>query len=180
MKLAIAIPNSGVIKSQTVNSLLGLVKTLKCEYYTLLQEGSILHAIRENLVKKAIELKCTHLLFIDSDMVFEKDSFERLLKRKRDIVGVTYNTRKLPPQKILWKQGKGKFYETTAVPTGFMLIDLKVFKDLPHPWFFWEVNEQGETITGEDYWFCTKAREKGFKVWVDISIPIKHLGDFQF
>lgn len=180
MKLAIAIPNTGIIKVQTVNSLLGLVKNLKCEYYTLLQEGSILHAIRENLVKKAIELKCTHLLFIDSDMVFEKDAFEKLFKRKKDIVGVTYNTRKYPPQKILWTQGKDKFYQAEAVPTGFMLIDLKVFKKLSHPWFFWEVDSQGEPVTGEDYWFCRKAREAGYKVWVDLSIPVKHVGDYLY
>ena len=183
IKLAIAIPNSGIIKAQTVSSLLGLVKNFKCEYYTLLQEGSILHAVRENLVKKALELKCTHLLFIDSDMVFEKDAFERLLKRKKDIVGVTYNTRKYPSQKIQWKaiiKPKGDFYEVEAVPTGFMLIDLKVFKGLPHPWFFWEVDNAGQTITGEDYWFCREARMRGYEVWVDLSLPIKHIGDYAY
>lgn len=180
MKLGIAIPHTGTIKSQTVTSLLALVKNLKCEYYTLLQEGCILHALRENLVKKAIELKCTHLLFIDSDMVFQKDIVEKLVKRKKDIVGIVPNTRKFPPQKILWKKikGTGKCYEVEAVPTGFMLVDLKVFEKLTHPWFFWEVNDKGETVTGEDFWFCTKAREAGFKVWVDTSIPIGHLGDY--
>ena len=180
-KLAICIPNTGVIKTQTVSSLLRLVKNLRCKYYTLFQEGSILHAIRENLVKTALELKCTHLLFIDSDMVFTEDAFERLLKRNKDIVGVTYNTRKLPTERILWKDikgAKGNFYEVEAVPAGFMLINLKVFKDLQHPWFFWGVDDKGVPITGEDYWFCTKAREKGFKVWVDKSINIGHLGDF--
>lgn len=183
MKLAICIPHTGVVKTQTVNSLLGLVKNLKCEYYTLLQEGSILHAVRENLVQKALDMKCTHLLFIDTDMVFEKDAFERLLKHKKDIVGVTYNTRKQPSQKILWQsvgKPKGDFYEVEGVPTGFMLINLKVFKKLPHPWFFWEVDSLGQTVTGEDFWFCTRAREKGYEVWVDLSIPVKHVGDYQY
>lgn len=180
MKLAIAIPHTGNLKPQMVYSLLGLVKSLKCEYLTLLQEGSILHAQRENLVKKALELKCTHLLFIDSDMVFEKDAFERLMKRKKDIVGVTYNVRRLPLQKIQWKAiGKPKrdFYEVEAVPAGFMLIDLNILKNLLHPWFFWEVDELGNPVTGEDCWFCTRAREKGYKVWVDLSLKIGHVGD---
>jgi len=180
MKIAIAIPNTGVVKAQTVNSLMGLVKNLKCEYYTLLQEGSILHAIRENLVKKAIELKCTHLLFVDTDMVFHKEALNKLIKRKKDIVGVSYNTRKQPSERILWTKGKGNFYEAEAVPTGFMLINLKVFKKLRHPWFFWEVDTMGNPVTGEDYWFCRLAREHGFKVWVDLSISIKHLGDYQY
>lgn len=183
MKLAIAIPNSGVIKAQTVNSLLGLVKNLKCEYYTLLQEGSILHAVRESLVYKALELKCTHILFIDSDMVFEKDAFERLLKRKKDIVGVSYNMRRLPLQKIQWKavgKAKGDFYEVEAVPTGFMLINLKIVDYMTHPWFFWQVNNIGETVTGEDYWFCALARKAGFKIWLDKSINILHIGDYRF
>ncbi len=130
IKLAICIPHTGLIKAQTVSSLLALTKTLKCEYNLLLQEGSILHQLRENLVKKALELNCTHLLFIDSDMVFEKDAFERLLKRKKDIVGTVYNKRKNPLEPILWKaidEAKGDFYEVEAVPTGFLHINNKIF-----------------------------------------------------
>lgn len=183
MKLAIAIPNTGTIKAQTVSSLLGLVKNLKCEYYTLLLEGSILHQVRENLVKKAIELKCTHILFIDSDMVFDKESFNTLFKHKKDIVGVSYNMRRLPLEKIQWKavdKVDKDFYQVEAVPTGFMLVNLKVFKKLTHPWFFWEVNNLGETVTGEDFWFCTRAREIGYNVWVDLSIDVKHIGDYAY
>lgn len=183
MKLAIAIANSGTIKTKTFESLFSLVRTLKCSYYLLTQEGSVLHQIRESLVFKAMELKCTHILFIDSDMIFEKDAFERLMKRNKDIVGVVYNMRKNPPQAIQWKavnKPKGDFYEVEAVPTGFMLINLKVFEKLKHPWFFWEVNTLGETVTGEDFWFCSRAREKGFKVWVDKSLKIGHLGDWIF
>lgn len=180
IRLAIAIPNTGVVNSQTVSSLMGMVKNLKCEYYTLTQEGSILHAMRENLVKKALELKCTHLLFVDTDMVFDKDALNKLIKHKKDIVGVTYNTRKLPSERILWTKGEGDFYEAEAVPTGFMLIDLKVFKKLPHPWFFWEVDTMGNPVTGEDYWFCRLAREHGFKVWVDLSIKVLHCGDYLY
>ena len=96
MKVAICIPHLGLIKAQTVASLTRLLKRIKVDWHVLMAEGSILHCTRERLVKKAIEVGCTHVLFVDSDMEFEPDSLDRLLKRDKDIIGVLYNTRSEP------------------------------------------------------------------------------------
>lgn len=153
MKLAIATPSTGTIKTKTVESLIKLFK--KYDAIFLSHEGSVLHHMRERLIKKAIELECTHLLFVDSDMVFEPEDLQKLIDADTDIVGADYNRRKLPLESSRRED---------SVATGFMLIKLSIFDFLPEPWFFWESNENGDLVTGEDYWFCSLAKSKGFVV----------------
>jgi hypothetical protein len=174
MKLAIAIPHTGTIKSQTVFSLFKTLKDFPYDYDLLLHEGSMLHVMRNRLVKKAIDLKCTHILFLDSDISFEKEAVLKLIKHKKEIVGANYHKRKLPIEATIQNPKKTKGLTTCdSVATGFLLIDLKVFKKLPEPWFFW--GKDGES---EDFWFCRQAREVGYKVWVDLTIPIGHIGSY--
>src|SRR3990167_741826 len=153
MKLAVATPSTGTIKTKTVESLIKLFKKYPDATF-LSHEGSIIHHMRERLVKKAIELECTHLLFVDSDMVFEPEAVEKLLEADTDVVGADYNRRKLPLESSRRED---------SVATGFMLIKLSIFEFLPEPWFFWESNGDGDLVTGEDYWFCRLAKNNGFK-----------------
>lgn len=188
--VAIGIPNTGTIKTKTVASLVATIRSLHHPNVLLMQEGSVLHWNREELVKAAIKRNATHLLFVDDDMVFEKDAANRLMERNKDIVGVHYNCRKFPAtttvhmdaekkKNIQWENPDG-FMTCDAVGTGFLLINLDVFKKLKEPWFFWKTNEQGEVVEGEDYWFCRLAREAGFEVWIDLTVKVLHIGDHLF
>jgi hypothetical protein len=187
IKLAIGIASTGDIKSRTAFCLFTNLKSFPYEYEVIIKEGGALHANREQIVKLAIQMDCTHLIFIDSDMSFERDAIIRLLRRDKDIVGVHYNQRKNPPTTTvimdtdtklkLKEEHPDGFLTCDGVATGFMMIKLNVFKKLEHPWFFWESDENGDISVSEDYWFCRKAKEAGFDIWVDLSIPIKHIGD---
>lgn len=181
IKLAIGIPNTGSIKTQTAFCLCRVLKDFPYEYTVLFKEGSILHANREALVQKSLDMGYTHLLFLDTDMSFDKDAVVRFLKRNKDIVGVDYKMRKLPLVSTATNlKGTKGLIQCDSVATGFMLINIKVFKTLPHPWFFWETDTEGQVVTGEDYWFCRLARSKGYKVWCDLTVPVKHIGDYQY
>lgn len=181
IKLAIGIPNTGHIKSQTAFCLCRTLKDFPHEYTVLFQEGSILHRNREIIAQTAVDKGCTHLLFLDTDMSFEKDAVVRLLKRNKDVIGANYNKRKLGEGGTAeGLQGNRGLVRCDSVATGFMLINLKVFKNLPHPWFFWESDTQGNVVTGEDYWFCRLARANDYKIWCDLSIPLKHIGDYAY
>ena len=190
MQVAICIPHLGLIKAQTVGSLVRLIKNIKVDWRVLMAEGSILHVTRERLVKRAIDLGCSHVLFVDSDMEFEPDALDKLLKRDKDIIGVLYNTRGEPKNltvKIHDENGKDikeiddtGLMKCAAVATGFMLIKTDVFKKLTHPWFFWESTEDGDVKTGEDMWMCNKARKAGFEIYCDCTIKIGHIGDMVF
>lgn len=178
-KLGIGIANSGSIHIDTAFSLIRMLNSFPYDYDVIFKRGSILHYSREEIVKAAIKLNCTHLLFVDTDMVFQGDAVLRLLERNKDIIGVQYNTRKEPTMPTAFmKEGQtGDLQEAISVATGFMLIDLKVFKDIKEPWFFWKSDENGQVLMGEDYWFCDKAKEAGYKIYCDLSIPVGHIGD---
>lgn len=179
IKLGIGIPNSGNIHIDTAFCLFRMLKGFPYDYDVIMKRGSILHYSREEIVKTAIKNGCTHLLFVDTDMYFEKDAVLRLLERKKDIIGVQYNTRKEPTMPTAFMVGgqTGDLQKAISVATGFMLIDLKVFKNITEPWFFWKSDENGQVLMGEDYWFCDKAFKAGYEVWCDLSTPIKHIGD---
>lgn len=184
IKIGIGIPNGGSIKTQTVLSLLKVLKNIKYKYEVYFKEGSILHWNRESIVMGAIKDKCTHLLFIDTDMSFDGIVLDRLLSHKKDIVGVHYNQKKFPLRTTLIPKKEINdsevLIECDSVGTGLVLIDLKVFEKMSHPWFFWEANEDGSVKTGEDYWFCRKARELGYSVWADLSLQVKHWHEFAY
>lgn len=185
IKIAIGIPNTGMIKAQTAFCLFRALKDLPYDYDVVMKEGSILHWNRESLAMKAIELGCTHLLFVDTDMYFEKDAITRLVKRNKDIIGVNAHLRTIPAVSTL-KVDEGvklegkKLVKCNGVGTGFTLIKTDVFKNISHPYFFWEVDEMGQVVTGEDFWFCRKAREAGYDVWADLTIPVLHIGDYKY
>lgn len=181
-KIGIGIANTGSIHIDTAFCLLRMLKGFPYDYDVILKRGSILHYSREEIVKTAIKNGCTHLLFLDTDMFFEKDAVLRLLEREKDIVGANYMTRKEPsqwttvPLNNSFMVGSG-LQEVKSVATGFMLINLKVFEKITEPWFFWKSDDKGQVLMGEDYWFCSKAKEAGFEVWCDLSVPIGHIGE---
>src|SRR6185436_14453639 len=107
IKLAIAIPTTGSIKTNTFTSVVKMLKRAPFEWIVITQTSSVLHESRNILVNRAIKEGCSHLLFIDSDMFFEPDSLERLLSRDKDIVGAIYNTKQLPLISTAKKEAEG-------------------------------------------------------------------------
>lgn len=189
-KLCLGFPTTGVIKTKTFHAVMQMLKKRSYDYDVVTKEGAILHWNREHIALKSIELGSTHLLFIDSDMSFPADAAERLLARDKDIIGVQYNLRKFPKTSTvkIWDENRKELMEdqgnglikVAAVGTGFLLIKTSVFEKLDHPWFFWESNADGTVKTGEDSWFCQKARKAGYDIWCDTTVAIKHIGDYLF
>ena len=71
--------------------------------------------------------------------------------------------------------------EVDALPTGMLLIKPHVFETLARPWFATPPNEKLE-LQGEDYYFCARAKEAGFSIWMDcdLSLQVTHWGDMGF
>src|SRR3990167_11243311 len=143
MKVAIGISTAGLVKSQTVFSLLNMLKGVTCEIF--IKEGPIIPLNREIIAELAIQAGCSHLLFVDSDMSFGKEALLTLLSRKKDIIGVNYHLRQLPlvttvkmdseKKKTVAEDYPDGVFPCSAVATGFMLISIDVFQKLKKPWF---------------------------------------------
>jgi len=152
------------------------------------KKGSIVHQARCALVEDAIQNGSTHLLFLDSDHTFPKDTFLRLLDVEKDIVGLHQVTKRPPVRsncedmggRRLLKAGTG-VEEVSRIGTGIMLVRTEIFKKLKKPYFSFGYDDK-KGWTGEDYWFCKHAKERGFRIYVDhdLSNECYHLGQASY
>lgn len=140
-------------------------------------------------VKKALDAGCDYIMFIDCDQIFPPDGINRLLLHDKDIVGANYNERRFPLQatvKLADESGKliagnisdkRELFEVYAMGLGFVLIKTTVFSQIEKPWFNAPVDEKGDLVT-DDFYFFDKCQKKGIKVWCDPALVIGHQGSY--
>jgi hypothetical protein len=180
----IAIPTNGTLHTKTVNSLIGMITFSRDEGIKvdcMFSDGSVITHSRNTLIKTFKSMKeFTHLLWIDSDMVFERDYLARMLKHDKDIVcgvarvkgDVSYNIYKshessglyTPIETINDKQG---LIEIDATGMCFMLISRKVLIFID--------KVRVDEVKSEDILFCEDAHNKGFKIYCDTTLKLGHL-----
>ena len=182
--ILIGVPCSETIKSRTAFSLFYLASS---ETLLVIQRGCEVAENRNKLAQRALDKGYSHLLFVDSDMAFEPDTLNRMLAHEKDILGLAANHRKLPLESVVKPLNESdlnqplptELFESQSVGTGVMLIKTEVFKKIPKPWFQFTY-ENGKRIEGEDVRFCRLAREQGYSIWVDPTIPVSHLGEYAY
>lgn len=159
---------------------------------------------RNRLVRDFLESDCEQLVFLDADVFWQAKDLEKLIEYDRDIVAGVYPRRaddqpfpvkELPGER--WADELG-LVEVEGVPTGFLKIKRKVLETLdrsifcahhrskedasgrrPIPIIF-ERSLDGHSRVGGDIEFCRKARQAGFKVYVDPMMELGHQGDKLF
>lgn len=184
------------------NSLLGTVKLAH-------EKGIFVHAIytsydsliqraRNSLFKLAIDGGYDDLFFIDSDAEWEPEWFFRLLDRPEPFIGgalVKKSSNEGYTVKLLNKELKksqdGKLIEVDGVGTGFLKISKFALQKL------WDMSEEylseGEKhrmvcdikvengdLISEDYILCNKWKSLGYRVWLDPTITLNHIGTKKF
>lgn len=193
--IVIGIPHMGIFKWKVVTSLLGLLvpNGYKIKYHFV---GScLIYEARESIVKFALENNASYILFMDSDMAMPQNSIVQMInvltQTDAEIVSGTafkrvepfqpcyyttvgYNSKEYKPH----LESPVEFPKEGLLPVqGFgmacCMIDCKVFDKIDKPYFFPLPN------LGEDLTFCLKAKHKEIKMYVDLSIDVKHLGDIE-
>jgi hypothetical protein len=160
-----------------------------------IMQGTIIQNQRADLCLDAMREGCSHILFIDSDMTFPQDMVQRLLKHDVDIDATNCARRRMPTgptaqnydengvrTMVYTMPDSTGLEEVGSIGTGIMLIKKEVFQNMSEPWFDmpWQTGKRG--YMGEDVFFCKKAQELGFKVYIDhdVSKEIGHIGTFEF
>lgn|SRR3990167_916474 len=190
MKILLGIPTNRNVKAKTVKCLLDLVVYSRhidrypvCDFEIVIaEEGYTIAENRNYIASQAIKKECDYVLMVDDDMTFPKDTLEKLLETKKRIVGVLSYSRMLPlkPTVVPVDKISDSLFECKEVGGGVLLIDVKVFNEIPQPWFDVETYPFGMIKVGEDAFFCHKAIDNKISVWCDGSIPIGHIGDYIF
>jgi len=166
--------NSGSYKAKTTGCLLAAQFSLlqQCrglDIEALLGEGPYPHMDREMVVDAAFKRQCSHLLFVDGDMVFGPDAMLRLLAHDLDIVGAKYNKRATGETTV--PGCEHILAPVPFVPTGFLLIAMSVIEKIGRPAFSMQGAES------EDVFFCDKAIAAGYQVWCDPTIKVGHISE---
>ena len=171
-------------------TLLTMQKVPTVEYMNTVRY--IIHEARNLLVEKALEMGCTHVLFIDDDMIIPPDALVKLLEHDVDVVcGLAF--RRLAPYDpciFICHEGKDIYaaeminkglIDIDACGSAFVLIKTKVFKKMPKPWYVWGDTSLGiyekAGGLGEDISFSLKAKQLGFRVCCDTSVILGHIGE---
>ena len=129
------------------------------------------------------------IFWIDSDVSWKVEDFEKLLDSDKDIisglvpvggagqVGVMQLDMGTPRlmDKVAFMLTDGPV-EVDGVGFGFVAMKQGVFEKVPRPWF--EILKVPVAMrmvnASEDFSFCLKAREAGYKIWVDPSVRCGH------
>ncbi len=185
VKVALALPTNRGLKPQTLQSLLELVAYKNYDYQILIgTEGFNTAENRTWLVAQASKAHCTHIFCVDDDMVYEKDTVERLLAHDKDIVGAKYANRRGNGEVIAYLDFKGEtpkeLFECGALGGGCVLIKMDVFKKVSQPWFWYEIAPTGAVTMSHDWYFCKKAREAGYSIFCDPTVKPGHIAKKEF
>lgn len=146
--------------------------------------------------RAAIDNGFEWLFFLDDDVIPPPDVLPRLMAHKVDIVSGVYFRRNepiVPCMQKLDKDGNPTWItsfswpgliEVDHVGAGCLLIHRRVLEamksDAPRPWFEWlcdHGNLKKTEMTSEDFTFCRRARQAGFKIHVDTSVHCVHAGN---
>lgn len=192
-RVYIAFPCHGQTTAETAHSLfmlgvhIGMDPVQEWVGFERYSSSNLSHS-RAWLAANAGERGATHILWIDADMKFPRDSLHRLLARGEKIVGANY-TRRAPPytpsatdldrKPLYTKEDSAGMEAAGVIGFGLLLTEISVFHDLPDPWFSqWD---QGSYCT-EDVPWCRKVREAGHTIWVDhdLSKEVSHIGSVAF
>lgn len=148
------------------------------------------------------------LLFLDDDIIYKFEDAIKIVREVHegyDIVGGAYtlkadggeqfNIKFLADNKQAPFGLEGGLIEVRMVSTGFMAIHRRVFEQMSltmplctaqkakfYPFFqpFPKEIDGKWYYLSEDWAFCERARDLGFKVWCDTSLKIKHAGRYVY
>jgi hypothetical protein len=142
-------------------------------------------------VEEALSKHCTHLLFLEDDMLFPADAFHQLHAWGVDWVGANYPVRKGPPFEWIATDLLGKRVFTgpnsrglePVLYTGFgvTLFTAEFFQKLEKPWFETPLLEEHVYAT-TDAMLGKKAQTLNIPVYVDhtLSQKVGHMGNWTY
>ena len=131
-----------------------------------------------------------YLFSVDSDISFHPNTLQKLLQADKDIISGLYIQRILGTHNLeLYKDRKVVEYEDIknsgiieidSCGFGCVLIKGDVLRKMPHPHFKYISALDHKDTFSEDTFFCSKAKDNGFKVFADTSILCGHYGSIEY
>ncbi|NCN41074.1 glycosyltransferase family 2 protein [bacterium] len=182
----IAVLNQGEVAVDLANNLLVMVSHADVSFKITWPNHKPTSNNRNKIVKAFLETDYHYLLMIDDDVVPPPNLLD-LIKLGKDIVAapcpqwhendIYWVVMDYVPEEEGYRQvgvdRRSGLEEVDAVGTGCILIKRKVLENIKAP-FERKWDEDGIQALGHDFYFCQKAKEKGFEVYAHFDYPCRH------
>ena len=188
--ILIGVPTMGTIPIKVAASLFALAK--KPDVELIFTRNSLVYDARHTLMQYALN-NGADLLFVDSDIYFTTEAFETLSSHQKPIVSGLYFQKTEERKPVAYKTVKPRncfrqkplvenidhiepFMEVEGVGLGFCLIRNEVLRS------FDMKRNPFEPFggLGEDFSFFVRCRRKGYKPFLDTTLGLKHLGEYEY
>ena len=190
MKLLIAVPTLENVPVDFMESLMNLACHLKDEgvdFKLKIEAGTLVYFARENLARYAIANRFTHVLWLDSDMVFNEQIVEDLQFCGGDIVTGIAHSRRPPFSSCLFTQiypgvekWKGDYprqaFKVAACGMACCLMKTEALEAVQNKFGNMFQPMTDPLVYGEDVAFCYKAGKCGFDIWAEPTVRVGHIG----
>ena len=193
-KILIAVPTNKYIETETFKSIHDLKVPNGYEVEFQYFYGYQIDQIRNLIAEWAKHYD--YLFSVDSDIILPVDALEKLIAADKDIVTGLYiqripNTHTLEVYKDAPNGGTTNIdvneidfsyplHQIAGCGFGCVLVKGEVFRKMEYPHFFYKSAINHENTVSEDTYFCMKAREIGYSVWMDVTIQCEHVGSSKF
>ena len=187
MKLLIAIPTLDFVHVKFMECLLKLIKQLDEEgipYEVKILSGTLVYLAREELTAYALSFEFTHVLWLDSDMVFGEDLFDDLYESGKGFMTAIFHARRpghqscifkslVPPERYKWNEYPDTPFLIKGCGMAATLVSTEILKAVK--------DHFGNCFTpaynlGEDLAFCRRADELGIEIWCEPCARVGHIG----
>lgn len=184
-KVVLGIPTTGSIETRTFEALFKIDRK-EHNIFPLVTEHALVYMARDSIVNKMLENpEAEYIWFVDSDIIVEKDTLNKLVKADKDIVsgcypyksetgsvvGIDANLETITMYDLM--KEKDHTVKIARAGMGCCLIKRCVLEDVMAKYntCFTPMGE-----LGEDYAFCERAKECGYDIWIDREVILKHIG----
>lgn len=175
------------------------ISSVKCSIHSInkIFEESLIQRARNKLVEIFIKTDCTHLFFIDDDVILTRlDSIDLLISADKPVIGGVYVCKKPPYHPTFFPYGNEYPYligETEPfavryVAGGCMMIQRKFVEIIQQTrkrafdCFDVDIPGKGEMYLSEDWGFCDRVN--GFTMdkscFIHPLVNCGHLGKYPF
>lgn len=190
MRLLIGVPSTDFMHTEFVKSLTGLLKRLQSDgvdYELHIESGTLVYMARDKIACRAINEKFTHVLWLDSDMVFTPELLEDLQFSRKDFVTGIAVSRRKPFSSCLfkslelnhikrhgdWDELPRNTFEVAGCGMACVLISVDILRAVQERY---KTCFTPETLYGEDTAFCKRVASLGYHIWAEPAVRVGHIG----
>lgn len=187
MKLLIGVPTLDFVHVEFLKSLTALIMRLneqRVKFELRIESGTLVYFARDNIACHAINNGFTHVLWLDSDMVFNDDILDDLMFSGKQFVSGIYHARRKGHASCIFKsidlnhlerfeEYPEDTFEIAGCGFGCVLTDVEILRTVQQA--------TGSCFTpikryGEDLAFCTRVHDQGFKMYCEPGVVCGHIG----